>query len=325
MKILIDTFEADEGAKVLIDGAVLALKKKEFTPVFVGNEKEIEKLIDGRIKDYEIIHTEEYITNDEEPVRAIRRKKDSSLVLAYNKLKEEGYDGLLSAGSTGAILAGGIFISKRIDGIDRPSLAATLPTRKGYTMLMDTGANMDCKPAYLEEFAIMGKVFLENVVHIDNPKIGLLNVGAESHKGNKLTKEAYELLEEADLNFIGNVEARELFDGDVNVIVADGFAGNVAIKAAEGVISLFKSEIKNVFYKSLKSKLAALAIKNDLSKELGKYSSQNVGGAPLLGVKSYVYKAHGNSNDIAISNAILGLIDYISMDVINKIQGELND
>lgn len=325
MKILIDTFGADEGAKVLVDGAVFALKKKEFTPVFVGNEKEIEKLIDGRIKDYEIIHTDEYITNDEEPVRAIRRKKDSSLVLAYNKLKEEGYDGLLSAGSTGAILAGGIFISKRIDGIDRPSLAATLPTRKGYTMLMDTGANMDCKPAYLEEFAIMGKVFLENVIHIDNPKIGLLNVGAESHKGNKLTKESYGLLENADLNFIGNVEARELFDGDVNVIVADGFAGNVAIKAAEGVISLFKSEIKNVFYKSLKNKLAALAIKNDLSKELGKYSSQNVGGAPLLGVKSYVYKAHGNSNDIAISNAILGLIDYISMDVINKIQGELND
>ena len=325
MKILIDTFGADEGAKVLVDGAVLALKKKEFTPVFVGNEKEIEKLIDGRIKDYEIIHTDEYITNDEEPVRAIRRKKDSSLVLAYNKLKEEGYDGLLSAGSTGAILAGGIFISKRIDGIDRPSLAATLPTRKGYTMLMDTGANMDCKPAYLEEFAIMGKVFLENVIHIDNPKIGLLNVGAESHKGNKLTKESYGLLENADLNFIGNVEARELFDGDVNVIVADGFAGNVAIKASEGVISLFKSEIKNVFYKSLKNKLAALAIKNDLSKELGKYSSQNVGGAPLLGVKSYVYKAHGNSNDIAISNAILGLIDYISMDVISKIQGELND
>ncbi len=325
MKILIDTFGADEGAKVLVDGAVLALAKKEFTPVFVGNEKEIEKIIAGRIKDYEIIHTDEYISNDEEPVKAIRRKKDSSLVLAYNKLKEEGYDGLLSAGSTGAILAGGIFISKRIDGIDRPSLAAALPTTKGYTMLMDTGANMDCKPAYLEEFAIMGKVFLENVVHIDNPKIGLLNVGVESHKGNKLAKEAYELLENSNLNFVGNIEARELFNGDVNVIVADGFAGNVAIKAAEGVISLFKSEIKNVFYKSLKNKLAALAIKDDLTKELGKYSSQNIGGVPLLGVKSYVYKAHGNSNDIAISNAILGLIDYISMDVISKIQGELND
>ena len=325
MKILIDTFGADEGSKVLVDGAVLALEKKEFTPVFIGDEKEIENHIGGRIKDYEIIHTEEYISNDEEPVRAIRRKKDSSLVLAYNKLKEEGYDGLLSAGSTGALLAGGIFISKRIDGIDRPSLAAPLPTTKGYTLLMDTGANMDCKPAYLEEFAIMGKVFLENVIHIDNPKIGLLNVGVESHKGNKLTKETYELLENSNLNFVGNVEPRDLFTGDVNILLADGFAGNVAIKAAEGVISLFKSEIKNVFYKSTKNKLAALAIKNDLSKELGKYSSQNIGGVPLLGVKSYVYKAHGNSNDIAISNAILGLIDYISMDVISKIQGELND
>lgn len=325
MKILIDTFGADNGPKVLVDGAILALKEKDFLPVFVGNEEEIEKLIDGRISKYEIINTDEYISNDEDPVRAIRRKKNSSLVLAYNKLKEEGYDGLLSAGSTGAILAGGIFISKRIEGIDRPSLATPLPTTGEYTLLMDTGANMDCKPAYLEEFAIMGKVFLENVVHVDKPKIGLLNVGVESHKGDKLTKEAYELLSDSNLNFVGNIEARDLFSGKVNVIVADGFAGNVAIKTAEGVISLFKSQMKEILYKSFKTKLAGLAIKDDLSKQMGKFSSQNIGGVPLLGVKSYVYKAHGNSNDIAISNAILGLIDYINMDVIEKIQGELND
>lgn len=325
MKILIDTFGADNGPKVLVDGAILALKEKDFLPVFVGNEEEIEKLIDGRILQYEIINTDEYISNDEDPVRAIRRKKNSSLVLAYNKLKEEGYDGLLSAGSTGAILAGGIFISKRIEGIDRPSLATPLPTTGEYTLLMDTGANMDCKPAYLEEFAIMGKVFLENVVHIDKPKIGLLNVGVESHKGDKLTKETYELLNESNINFVGNIEARDLFSGKVNVIVADGFAGNVAIKTAEGVISLFKSQMKEILYKSFKTKLAGLAIKDDLSKQMGKFSSQNIGGVPLLGVKSYVYKAHGNSNDIAISNAILGLIDYINMDVIEKIQGELND
>ena len=325
MKILIDTFGADNGPKVLVDGAILALKEKDFLPVFVGNEEEIEKLIDGRISKYEIINTDEYISNDEDPVRAIRRKKNSSLVLAYNKLKEEGYDGLLSAGSTGALLAGGIFISKRIEGIDRPSLATPLPTTGEYTLLMDTGANMDCKPAYLEEFAIMGKVFLENVVHIDKPKIGLLNVGIESHKGDKLTKEAYELLSESNLNFVGNIEARDLFSGKVNVIVADGFAGNVAIKTAEGVISLFKSQMKEILYKSFKTKLAGLAIKDDLSKQMGKFSSQNIGGVPLLGVKSYVYKAHGNSNDIAISNAILGLIDYVNMDVIEKIQGELND
>lgn len=325
MKILIDTFGADNGPKVLADGAILALREKDFIPVFVGNEEEIEKLIDGRILQYEIINTDEYISNDEDPVKAIRRKKNSSLVLAYNKLEVEGYDGLLSAGSTGAILAGGIFISKRIEGIDRPSLATPLPTTGEYTLLMDTGANMDCKPAYLEEFAIMGKVFLENVVHIDKPKIGLLNVGVESHKGDKLTKEAYELLSESNLNFVGNIEARDLFSGKVNVIVADGFAGNVAIKTAEGVISLFKSQMKEILYKSFKTKLAGLAIKDDLSKQMGKFSSQNIGGVPLLGVKSYVYKAHGNSNDIAISNAILGLIDYINMDVIEKIQGELND
>ncbi|WP_296113203.1 phosphate acyltransferase PlsX [uncultured Anaerococcus sp.] len=324
MKILIDTYGADEGSKILVDGAVLALKEKDFVPVFVGNEKEIESHIRGRIKDYEIVHTEEYISNDEEPVRALRKKKDSSIVLAYNKLKEEGYDGLLSAGSTGALLAGGIFISKRIEGIDRPSLAAPLPSIGAYSMLMDTGANMDCKPAYLEEFAIMGKVFLENVIHIDKPSIGLLNVGTESHKGNKVAKEAHELLSKSDLNFKGNIEARDLFTGKVNLIVADGFAGNVAVKTAEGVISLFKSEMKDIFYRSFKNKMAGLAIKNDLAKEMGKYSSQNVGGVPLLGVKSYVYKAHGNSNDIAVSNAILGLIDYINMDVIRKIQGELN-
>lgn len=324
MKILIDTYGADEGSKVLVDGAVLALKEKDFVPVFVGNEKEIESHIDGRIKDYEIVHTEEYISNDEDPVRALRKKKDSSIVLAYNKLKEEGYDGLLSAGSTGALLAGGIFISKRIEGIDRPSLAAPLPSIGAYSMLMDTGANMDCKPAYLEEFAIMGKVFLENVIHIDKPSIGLLNVGTESHKGNKVAKEAHELLSKSDLNFKGNIEARDLFTGKVNLIVADGFAGNVAVKTAEGVINLFKSEMKDIFYKSLKNKMAGLAIKKDLSKEMARFSSQNVGGVPLLGVKSYVYKAHGNSNDIAISNAILGLIDYINMDVIRKIQGELN-
>lgn len=325
MKIVIDTYGADEGAKVLVEGAILALEDKDFIPVFVGNERKLKEIINGRIKDYEIIHTDEFISNDEEPVRAIRRKKDSSIVLAYNKLEEEGYDGLLSAGSTGALLAGGIFISKRIEGVDRPSLAASLPSTGEVCMLMDTGANMDCKPAYLEEFAIMGKIFLQNVLGVENPKIGLLNVGVESHKGNKLTKETYKLLEERDLNFVGNVEARDLFTGKVNVLLADGFAGNVAIKTAEGVLDLLKSELKGVFYKSFKNKMAALAIKNDLKGSLGKFSAQKVGGAPLLGVKSYVYKAHGNANEIAISNAIKGLIQYIDMDVINKIQGELND
>ena len=325
MKIYVDTYGADLGPKVMVEGALLAKNKREFTPIFIGNKKEIEDIIAKRISDYEIIETDSYISNDEDPVRSIRRKKDSSLVLAYDLIKGDYSSGLISAGSTGAILAGGLFIAKRIDGVDRAALATILPTIEGISLLMDTGANMDCKPIYLKEFAIMGKVYLENVLKIKNPKIALLNVGAEDKKGNKLTKETAELLRETDLNFVGNVEARDLFTGKVNVILADGFAGNIAIKTAEGVIDLFKDQLKEVFYKSTKNKLAALAIKNDLKATMGKFSAQKIGGVPLLGVKSYVYKAHGNSSEIAISNAIDGLIDYINMGVIEKIQGELND
>lgn len=323
MKILIDTYGADKGEKVLVDGAIIAKEKRNFTPVFVGNKEKIEELIDGRIKDYEIIHTDEFISNDEDPARAIRRKKNASIVLAFEKSKEEGYDGVLSAGSTGALLAGGLFIAKRIKGIDRACLATSLPTLGETTLLMDTGANMDCKKEFLEEFGLMGKVYLENVLNIENPKIGLLNVGVEEHKGNKLAKETYSLLKEANLNFVGNIEARDLFTGKVNVILADGFDGNIAIKTAEGIFSLMGKELKDVFYKSLSNKLAAGILKKDLKSMFNKFSADEVGGAPLLGVKSYAYKAHGNANEIAISNAILGLMDYIDKNVIEKIEGEL--
>lgn len=323
MKILIDTYGADKGEKVLVDGAIIAKEKRDFTPVFIGNKDKIEELIDGRIKDYEIIHTDEFISNDEDPARAIRRKKNASIVLAFEKSKEEGYDGVLSAGSTGALLAGGLFIAKRIKGIDRACLATSLPTLGETTLLMDTGANMDCKKEFLEEFGLMGKVYLENVLNIENPKIGLLNVGVEEHKGNKLAKETYALLKEANLNFVGNIEARDLFTGKVNVILADGFDGNIAIKTAEGIFSLMGKELKDVFYKSLSNKLAAGILKKDLKSMFNKFSADEVGGAPLLGVKSYAYKAHGNANEIAISNAILGLMDYIDKNVIEKIEGEL--
>lgn len=326
MKILIDTFGADAGIKVTIDGAIKALETRDFTPVFVGNEREIKLAISGRIDNYEIIHTNEYISNDEDPVRAIRRKKDASIVLAYEKSKEEGYDGLVSAGSTGALLSGGLFVAGRIDGVKRAALAADIPTTNNQmTILMDTGANMDCKPEMLFEFALMGKVFLENVMGIDNPTIGLLNVGVEEHKGNKLAKETYALLKESNLNFVGNIEARDLMTGKVNILIADGFDGNIAIKTAEGLMKIIGSEFKDLVYSSTKTKIAGAMLKNDLKKVSAKFSTDNVGGAPLLGVKSYVYKAHGNTNEIAFANAILGLIEYINMDVISKIEGEIND
>ena len=326
MKILIDTYGADAGAKVTIDGAILAKEKRDFTPVFIGNEREIKLLIEGRISDYEIIHTDTHISNDEDPVRAIRSKKDASIVLAYEKSKEIGYDGVISAGSTGGLLAGGLFVAGRIKGIKRACLAASIPTINGeHTLLMDTGANMDCKPEFLYEFALMGKILLENVMDVKNPRIGLLNVGVEGHKGNKFTKETYGLLKESDMNFIGNVEARDLFTGKCNILLADGFDGNVAIKTAEGVMKTLGKELKDVIYKSPKNKIAGAILKKDIKETIGKFSDQEVGGAPLLGVKSYVYKAHGSTNAEAFANAILGLMTYIEMDVISKIEGELDD
>ena len=324
MRILIDTYGADAGLKVIVDGAILAKEKRDFTPVFVGDEKEIKENINGRITDYEIIPTDSYISNDEDPVRAIRRKKDASIVLAYEKSKEEGYDGLVSAGSTGALLAGGLFLAGRIEGIKRACLAANIPSiNNNICLLMDTGANMDCKAEYLYEFALMGSIYLENTMGIANPSIGLLNVGVEEHKGNKLTKETYALLKESKLNFVGNVESRDLFTGKVNILLADGFDGNIAIKTAEGVLKLMGSQIKSTIYKSTKTKIAGALLKNDLKAMTNKFSSDEVGGAPLLGVKSYVYKAHGNTNELAFSNAILGLMNYIERNTIEKIEGEL--
>lgn len=323
MKIIVDTHGADGGAKVTIDGAIKALEKRDFTPVFAGDKNEIEKLIDGRIKDYEILEASEKISNNEDPVRAIRRKKDSTLVKAYKTLKEDKYHGLVSAGSTGAILAGGLFISGRIKGIDRACLATSLPVYEGSTLLMDTGANMDCKPEFLQEFAIMGSVFSSNVLSIESPKVSLLNVGLEEHKGNKLTKDTYKLLKETDLNFVGNIEARDIFTGKTNIIIADGFDGNIAVKTAEGIIDLFKNEIKSAIYSSTKTKIGGGLLKSSLKENLSKYSADEVGGAPLLGIKDYVYKAHGNTSAYAFSNAILGLIDYIEKDTIEKIEGEL--
>lgn len=323
MKIIIDTFGADDGIKIPIEGAIEALKTKEFIPCFSGEKEKIEKIIDGRIKAYEIIDANEKIENNEDPVRAIRKKKESSLVKAFNKLNEDGYDGLVSSGSTGAILASGLFISGRIEGIKRACIATSLPTFENSTLLLDTGANMDCKAEFLKEFAIMGHVFAKNVLNIEKPTVSLLNVGVEEHKGNKLSKETYKLLKGSNLNFVGNIEARDLFTGKTNIIIADGFDGNIAIKTAEGVISLFSKEIKDAIYKSFKTKIGGALIKDSLKENLSKYNSDGIGGAPLLGVNQYVYKAHGNSNEKAFASAILGLIDYINTDTIEKIKGEL--
>lgn len=324
MKIIIDTYGTDDGIKIPIEGAIEALQERDFIPVFSGDRDEIEKAISSRIEKYEIIDAKEKIENNDDPVRSIRKKRDSSLVKGFEKLNEDQFDGLVSAGSTGAILASGLFISGRIEGVKRACIASSLPTYKNKTILLDTGANMDCKAEFLRDFAIMGSVFAKNVLGIDNPKVALLNVGIEAHKGNKLSKEAYSLLSsQTKLNFIGNMEARDLFTGKTNIIIADGFDGNIAIKTAEGVISLLNKEIKNSIYKSVKTKIAGFLLKDSLKENLSKYNTDDIGGAPLLGINQYVYKAHGNSNVRAFRSAILGLIAYINTNTIEKIKGEI--
>ncbi|MSS77164.1 phosphate acyltransferase PlsX [Anaerococcus sp. AGMB00486] len=323
MKIIVDTYGADDGIEIPIEGTIEALKEKDFIPVFVGDKEEIENIISQRIDIYEIIDAKDRIDNNEDPVRAIRKKKDSSLVKGFEKLNEDNYSGLISAGSTGGLLASGLFISGRIEGVKRACIATSLPTFENKTLLLDTGANMDCKAEFLRDFAIMGSVFAKNVLHIDNPTVSLLNVGVEEHKGNKVSKETYALLKDTDLNFKGNIEARDLFTGKTNIVIADGFDGNIAIKTAEGIISLLSKEIKNSIYKSLKTKIGGALLKDSLKENLSKYNTDDIGGAPLLGINQYVYKAHGNSNKKAFKSAILGLIDYINTNTIEKIRGEL--
>ncbi|MDY3006190.1 phosphate acyltransferase PlsX [Anaerococcus porci] len=323
MKIIVDTYGADDGIEIPIEGTIEALKEKDFIPVFVGDKEEIENIISQRIDIYEIIDAKDRIDNNEDPVRAIRKKKDSSLVKGFEKLNEDNYSGLVSAGSTGGLLASGLFISGRIEGVKRACIATSLPTFENKTLLLDTGANMDCKAEFLRDFAIMGSVFAKNVLHIDNPTVSLLNVGVEEHKGNKVSKETYALLKDTDLNFKGNIEARDLFTGKTNIVIADGFDGNIAIKTAEGIISLLSKEIKNSIYKSLKTKIGGALLKDSLKENLSKYNTDDIGGAPLLGINQYVYKAHGNSNKKAFKSAILGLIDYINTNTIEKIRGEL--
>lgn len=234
-------------------------------------------------------------------------------------MEEEGYEGVLSAGSTGAMLATGLLISKRIPGIQRAALTVLLPTMGHPTVMLDAGANMDCSKELLLQFAVMGDVYAKNVLGIESPRVGLLNVGAEEQKGNALTKEVYPLLQAAPLNFIGNVEARDLLNGVCDVIVADGFAGNIALKTLEGVAGYITSNLKNELMRSTRTKLGALLSKPALDALKSKMDYKSTGAAPLLGIRKPIFKAHGSSDRTAIANGIDKLVRFIELDSIAQI------
>lgn len=323
MKVIVDAMGGDNAPNEIIKGSIEALKETDIELILVGNEeiiiRELEKY-DYDNNKVEVLNASDLITNDDDPAVAIRRKKDSSMVVALKALAQGKGDAFISAGNTGAILAGGLFIVKRIPGVERAALTSVYPTLKGNALLVDAGANVDTKAEYLLQFGVMGSIYMEHIRDIKNPKVGLVNIGAEESKGNSLTKEAYNLLKETDINFIGNIEGRDIPAGLAHVIVADGFVGNVVLKLTEGMASSIFSLLKDAFMTNTRTKLSALLIKPQIEELKGMMDYREYGSAPLLGVKKPVFKAHGSSDAYAFKNGIKQLISFHGKDITGIIE-----
>lgn len=324
MKIAIDAMGGDHAPKEVVEGAMQAIAT--FTDLhitLVGNETKIKEYLSNNER-ITIIHTEVKIEGDEEPVKAVRRKKDSSMVLMAEEVKANRADACISAGNTGALMAAGLFVVGRIKGIDRPALSPTLPTIDGKGFLfLDVGANVDAKPEHLLQYALMGSIYADKVRGISKPRIGLLNVGTEESKGNELTKQAFELLKKSELNFIGNVESRDLLNSVCDVVVTDGFTGNIALKTIEGTALSVFSMLKEALTSNFTSKLAAAVLKPKLKGLKSKMDYSEYGGAGLFGLNAPVIKAHGSSDANAVFNAIRQTRVMVEHDVVGTIRNTL--
>lgn len=321
MIIAVDGMGGDHAPGEIITGALESLEAFDDIHIHIyGDEQAMAPFLKEHAR-LQVIHCTERIEAEDEPVRAIRRKKDASMVRMAQAVKDGEAHACVSAGNTGALMAAGLFIVNRIDGIERPALAPTLPTvdGKGFVML-DLGANADAKPSHLSQYAVMGSIYAEKVRGIDNPRVGLLNIGTEEGKGNELTKAAYELLSEVPINFVGNVEARDLLTGIADVVITDGFTGNMVLKTIEGTAMGFFSMLKEVYASSLKSKISAALVKDDLRGLKKKLDYSEYGGAGLFGLNSPVIKAHGSSNANAIFNAIRQARMMVTYDVCGTIR-----
>lgn len=327
MRIAVDAYGGDNAPLEIVKGAAMAHNELSVDITLAGNKAEIEEIIKTNNLDFgdslRIVHTEDVISMHDDPTTLLKAHSESSMALAFNEVVEDRADAFVSAGSTGAIVVGGTLLVKRIKGVKRPALGGLIPSPTGHYMLMDMGANAECRPEMLQQFGIMASVYLSKVEGIDNPKIGLLNIGVEDSKGTELQKEAYKLLEEAPINFVGNIESREMPKGNCDAVIADGFTGNIALKLIEGTAVTFFKMVKGALYKSLKNKLAALVIKKDLYSLKSMMDSSEVGGAPLLGVKKPVIKAHGSSDAKAIKNAIRQAVIFTEKGVIDTISQNL--
>lgn len=309
MKIIVDAMGGDNAPQEIVKGALRARRELNVDLTLVGQKEAILACLEGEAQEgIEIVDAREIVTMEDDPSTATRRKKDSSMAVALRLLKDGEGDAVVSAGSTGALLTGATLTVKRIHGIRRAALAPVLPAGEKGVMLIDCGANVECTAEYLLQFAYMGSFYAKKLMHIDNPRIGLLNVGTEDTKGGELQHQAFELLkkahEEGRIRFVGNVEGTGVFSGAADVVVTDGFTGNVLLKSAEGIIKYMMHALKGVFYKSTKNKLAAAVLKNDLSEMKRSMDVNEVGGTALVGISKPVIKAHGSSNEASFFAAI---------------------
>lgn len=324
VKIAVDAMGGDYAPLEVVKGAIDAVNEKPEIKVYLVGK---ENLIASELAKYtynksqiEIVNAEEKIETAEPPVMAIRKKKDSSMVVALNLVKNGQADAFVSAGSSGAVLVGGQLLVGRIKGVERPPLAPLIPTTKGVSLLIDCGANVDARPSHLVQFAKMGSIYMENVVGIKNPKVAIVNIGAEEEKGNMLVKETLPLLKNCtDINFIGSIEAREIPNGQADVIVCEAFVGNVILKLYEGVGAALLGKVKEGLMSNLRSKIGALLIKPALKKTMKSFDASQYGGAPLLGLKGLVVKTHGSSKANEIKNSIIQCIAFKEQKINEKI------
>lgn len=324
LRVAVDAMGGDNAPSAVVAGCIEAIRIEKSIKVFlVGKEAVIKAELSNysyNSQQIEVVHADEVIDNNESPVMAIRRKKDASIVVGLKMVKEGNADAFVSAGSTGAVLAGGTIIVGRIKGIERPALASLIPNEQGFTLLLDCGANVDCKPSQLAQFAKMGSIYYENFLNTPSPKVGIVNIGAEEEKGDTLTKEAHALLkQDTTINFIGNVEARDIPKGVAHVIVADGFVGNVILKYTEGLAESLFGMVKNAIMSTTKSKIGGVLIKGSLKEMKKSLDYTEYGGAPLLGLNGLVVKTHGSSDAKAIKNTILQCSKFYHQKINEKI------
>lgn len=325
IKIVVDAMGGDNAPAEIVKGAVEAVQQRPDIKVILTGQ---EAAVNAELSKYsytkeqiEVVDAPEVIETAEPPVMAIRKKKNSSIVLGMGLVKKGEADAFVSAGSTGAVLVGGQVLVGRIKGVQRPPLAPLIPTETGVALLIDCGANVDARPSHLVQFAQMGSVYMENVVGIKNPKVAILNIGAEEEKGNQLVKETFPLLKECKgINFIGSIEAREIPHGQADVIVTDAFAGNVVLKLYEGVASILLKKVKEGLMSSLRSKIGGMLIKPALKQTLKAFDASQYGGAPLLGLNGLVVKTHGSSNANDVKNSIIQCVTFKEQNINGKIK-----